>query len=77
MIKANEVLEVPPVLEAREPIDKVIAVDNKLKDYDSHRHVFVDISLSATDKVGSCVCIALHTIVHLYLFLHKSSESEV
>jgi small subunit ribosomal protein S22 len=40
----------PPVLDVREPIERVISVDEQLQDYDSHRHVFVDISISASNK---------------------------
>ena len=49
---AEVVLEMPPVLEERQEREETIEEDPKLKDYDSHPHVFVDISMSVSNRVS-------------------------
>lgn len=48
---AKVILEMPPVLEKRQERGETVEEDPKLKDYDSHRHVFVDISMSVSNRV--------------------------
>lgn len=48
---AKVILEMPPVLEERKERDETIEEDPKLSDYDSHPHVFVDISMSVSNRV--------------------------
>ena len=51
----------PAVEDCRKEIDSIIEEDAKLENYDDSPHVFVDISMSATDRVSSilawCQCL--------------------
>lgn len=48
--KAEEKLQMPPILDARKPIDENMAYDPELKGYDTSKLVFVDISHGVSDR---------------------------
>lgn len=53
--RAEERLQMPPVLSARKPINEVLAYDPELKGLDSAKFVFVDISHGVSDRQRTIV----------------------
>lgn len=49
--KADKLLEMPPVLRAREPIDKVMEFDPLIQGIERSTLIFTDISMNISDRV--------------------------
>ena len=64
---AKVILEMPPVLEERKEREETIEEDPKLSDYDSHPHVFVDISMSVSNRVRLGHWAIVWTIAQYYV----------
>ncbi|XP_031556842.1 28S ribosomal protein S22, mitochondrial-like [Actinia tenebrosa] len=53
--RAEELLDMPPVMEERQEIDEVIDIDERLSGYDTANYVFTDISTSVDDRTRRIV----------------------
>lgn len=52
MEKAEEKLQMPPVVPIRKEIDYVFSKDVELQGYDTSKFLFTDISFGKTDRVS-------------------------
>lgn len=50
-IKANEKVQMPPIVPLRTDLGQVLNVDNDIIGYDSSKFVFTDITFGISDKV--------------------------
>ncbi|KAF2903548.1 hypothetical protein ILUMI_02621 [Ignelater luminosus] len=48
--RADELLQMPPVVQVRKPIDRIIVKDPALQGLDSSRHIFTDVSFGIKDS---------------------------
>ena len=53
MKKAEEKLQMPPVVPVRKEIDYVFSNDAELQGYDTSKYIFTDISFGKTDRVST------------------------
>lgn len=60
--KAEELLQMPPVVKEREPITEVLSRDPALTGLANGRYVFTDISFGLSDRVSICI----HSYVTLF-----------
>jgi len=49
-IKAEKLLQMPPILKVRQPIEQVLSHDPALKGYDTSKYVFTDITPNTRDR---------------------------
>lgn len=52
--RAEGLLQMPPVLKERMPIEEVVSNDSALKGYDTCKYVFTDITFGISDRVSHC-----------------------
>jgi len=57
--KAEDLLEMPPVMEERQEINEVIEQNDDLAHFSESSYVFTDISTSVSDRVRETVGILL------------------
>lgn len=55
--KAETLLQMPPVVKQREPIQEVLSRDPALSGFDTCRYVFTDITYGVTDRVSMLLCV--------------------
>ena len=51
-IEASKKLKMPPLLEERRPINKILAKNPELQGFDTSKYVFTDISYGLTNRVS-------------------------
>lgn len=49
--EAEKILQMPPVLKERQPIQEVLSKDPALTGYDTCKYVFTDITYGISDRV--------------------------